>query len=185
VTCVLDAGKIRDLASEFGFAPDVLASKLHWIAFGAFRVADGKAAERGQKDLKRLLKKIQNQAEALRASLQEVGTTSAFHGELFHEFKHLHMMEAELSELAQVAETFQPKRKENSDTVRSDIIITLSAKLWKTLTGKQATLTWTESSGEFGGEYLKFLKGVAEIMGVDSDPLPQRFKRLKARDPNL
>ncbi len=183
----LDTDKIRDLANEFCFDPGVLATELHKIALGAFVVADAKGREPKQTDLKRKLKTIQNQAEALKVSIQEIGTTSSFHGKLFHQFTHLHMLETELSELAQVAKTFQPERKKKSDTVRNEIIITLCAKFWIKQTQKRDSYFLNPRSrlnpyNSGAGDFNEFLAGVASIMNVSPDTLLNRFKTLKQQD---
>ena len=175
----IDPVLVQRLAADYGLDCDVLAKKLPRIARGVFTIRDLKEAEPDAYEVKRdYIKVMRNSAAVLSDKLSTFPINSTFHAELLHRTSTLYTLKADLSELITALDELDPsswKEKKGTTAYRNSLILLL-AKLWKQQTGKPAT------SSSKSGHFLAFMCECADIMGVDSSPLPARFNRLRRKN---
>ena len=94
------------------------------------------------------------------------------------------VLKSALDEFEQCVTDINPKGlKKRSDVISRDFLITRIAHLWQHYMSKSPS--YSTARGKRGDNFINFMTDVAYILGVDPSPLPERFSRLKRKNPDL
>jgi hypothetical protein len=175
---IADADAVAEVAEAFGIDPETLDRKLQHLVSGGYEVAELLAAEPGAKETKKLLNKMRKQADALRQTLGEVPIYSSVHAKLGVQ---PYALRDALTGLVATIGSITPKDKRGVtvETLKQDMLISHLALLWQAQTGQPASYTTNPVTDERCGPFIDFLTRCADLLGVDSTPLPERFARMK------
>lgn len=172
----IDTAKVRRLAKDYGIDCDVLAKELPQIAFGFFHQRDNKNNEPDTEEVKRHIKVMRNAAETLSKKINTLPIDSVFEARLTSRYEKTYRLGDDLDKLINVLDNLNPKGwKKNGNQVSRDSLIVLLGKLWNLQTGKPIT------SSTKTGRFIAFMCECADILGIDSSPLPGRFLHLKRK----
>ena len=171
----VDMASVQQIASDYGLDYQVLSEKLPRIVYGTELMRDTKSKEPDTEEARRYIKTMISAAEVLREKITTFPINSSFHAELFYKYKNLYMLGNDLDDLITVLDNLDPScwKERNVTKIFRDSLIYQLAELWKSESGKPI------DASDKPGHFLAFLCGCADLFGIDSEPLPERFRRLR------
>jgi hypothetical protein len=174
----IDPASVQQIAKDYGLDCEALAYRLQQIAIGAFTLRESKKSEPDTEEVSRYIEAMRNPAAALRNKLINFPVNSTFHAELFSRTKTFYTLGAELTELITALDDLDPSgwKEKKVTTVFHNSLVYQLATLWKQQTGKPVT------GSKKSGQFLAFMCECADVLGIDSQPLPDRFVRLRRKN---
>jgi hypothetical protein len=134
------------------------------------------------KEVKQKLETLRKKTGDLRERIDDANHFTT--GLIQYKYKDLDKLNAALTEFEKSIPVITSKNwKFNSEVVSRDGLINDIAVLWQQYTGQAPT--YSTARGKRGGTFIGFLNDVAQILGIDPDPLPERFSRLKRKNPDF
>ena len=163
----IDPAAVKRLASTYKISEGNLALNLTGIGNGYLWRRGFAEQEPSAKHTDRQLAKMRKAARDLRQKIS--GADPSLHSLIEYVYKDLDKLNDSLVEFEKsITGIKQKSPKKNSDNLIMDI-----AYLWQLYTGQSPT----RSSKP--GQFLAFMCECADILDIDSSPLPERFAYLK------